>query len=128
MSTIPVTSAAVNPASYGYGFGAIVGPIRVLKQTITDGTHGLHINTGFTEGFTHGDDDKRRRVCEEEVADEGPHEDIEVLERCLVEGTSSPLTIKRHIVASLYSCDVGAEYPEWKSPLWDFVWRLKVHP
>ena len=34
MSTVPAASAAVNPASYGFGFGAIVGPIRVIGESV----------------------------------------------------------------------------------------------
>ena len=38
MSTVPTASAAANAASYGYGFGAIVGPIMAVTQTVPNGT------------------------------------------------------------------------------------------
>ena len=124
MSTVRAAMLAVNPARKGYGFGAIVGPITAVGQTVPNGTQ------------RYSDTERYSEILKEPPASVGvgvrkavqEDEDSELLERCLVEGTSSPLAIGRHIAAALLSCDVGAEYPEWKSPLWDFVWRLKLHP
>lgn len=125
MSTVPAASSAVNPARNGYGFGAIVGPIRVIGESVPNGTQSISRYSEFTQSSR-----KETRAngvvgCREAIQED---EDSELLERCLVEGTNSPLTIKRHVLAALWGCDVGADYLEWKSPLWDFVWRLKLHP
>ncbi|MCH8851517.1 MAG: hypothetical protein IID41_02575 [Planctomycetes bacterium] len=124
MNTVPAASSGVNPAGYGYGFGTIAGPITAVGQTVPNGTQRYSDTQRYSEILKEAPASGVVGFKEEVQEDD----DSELLKRCLVEGTNSPLAIGRHIAAALWSCDVGADYPEWKSPLWDFVWRLKLHP
>lgn len=125
---MPRGLGSVNTYDGRFGYGPLVGPIRVVSESVPYGTQGIPIYSGSTQGL-HKEAPASvavgfvgfREATQED-------EDSEVLDRCLIEGANSPLTIGRHIVAALWSCDVGDEHSEWKSPLWDFVWRLKMHP